>query len=428
MARFRDAVSARELDAVVIYGDREHFANFAYLTGFDPRFEEALLILGRGKEPVILTGPENLGIAGAAPIGAEARLCRSFGLLGQLRTAAPTLAELLRDAGLSDARSIGVVGWKYFTVDEAGDAAADWIDIPAFIADALRSIAPLRNVTDLLMHPSYGLRASLEVEEIVRMEFAASHGSEAMKRVIFGLRPGMREYDAASLMRPIGLPLAAHPMLSSGPRAAFGLHSPSDRIIEKGDPFMLAFCYRGSSAARAGFVAFGPEDLPEGAHDYATKLVAPYFEAAAAWYETIRIGVAGGTLDHAVRSCIGTPFFNLLLNPGHLIHLDEWVNTPIYPESAETLHAGSAVQLDIIPATGGIYHTTNIEDGVVLLDDDRRSKLREQAPDVWERMQARRAFMADLGIKLAPEVLPMSNISGYLPPYLLAPQLAMSLA
>ena len=32
-------------DALLVYGDREHFANLAYLTGYDPRFEEALLIL-----------------------------------------------------------------------------------------------------------------------------------------------------------------------------------------------------------------------------------------------------------------------------------------------------------------------------------------------------------------------------------------------
>ena len=32
-------------DSFVVYGDREHFANLAWLTGYDPRFEEALLIL-----------------------------------------------------------------------------------------------------------------------------------------------------------------------------------------------------------------------------------------------------------------------------------------------------------------------------------------------------------------------------------------------
>ena len=29
----------------IIYGDREHFSNIDYFTGYDPRFEEALLII-----------------------------------------------------------------------------------------------------------------------------------------------------------------------------------------------------------------------------------------------------------------------------------------------------------------------------------------------------------------------------------------------
>ena len=43
------------------------------------------------------------------------------------------------------------------------------------------------------------------------------------------------------------------------------------------------------------------------------------------------------------------------------------------------------------------------------------------------RIQARRAFMQDmLGIRLKPEVLPFSNIPGYLPPFLLSPGRAMT--
>ena len=39
----------RELTHLVVYADREHFANMAYLTGFDPRFEESILIIGMEK-------------------------------------------------------------------------------------------------------------------------------------------------------------------------------------------------------------------------------------------------------------------------------------------------------------------------------------------------------------------------------------------
>lgn len=33
-------------DWVIVYGDREHLANLKFLTNYDPRFEEALLLIG----------------------------------------------------------------------------------------------------------------------------------------------------------------------------------------------------------------------------------------------------------------------------------------------------------------------------------------------------------------------------------------------
>jgi hypothetical protein len=42
----RSAMDRRGLTHLVVYGGRERFANLAYLTGFDPRFEEAVLIIG----------------------------------------------------------------------------------------------------------------------------------------------------------------------------------------------------------------------------------------------------------------------------------------------------------------------------------------------------------------------------------------------
>ena len=37
------AMRGRGFDRLVVYADREHSANLSYLTGFDPRFEEAIL-------------------------------------------------------------------------------------------------------------------------------------------------------------------------------------------------------------------------------------------------------------------------------------------------------------------------------------------------------------------------------------------------
>ena len=68
--------------------------------------------------------------------------------------------------------------------------------------------------------------------------------------------------------------------------------------------------------------------------------------------------------------------------------------------------------MDIIPATGTEYFTTNIEDGVALADDPLRRRSRS-VPGGVDRIQARRRFMAEaLGIELHPDVLPFSNIPG----------------
>ena len=151
-----------------------------------------------------------------------------------------------------------------------------------------------------------------------------------------------------------------------------------------------------------------------------------YFTAVAEWYGALRIGQTGGALHEIIDRHLGDPFFGIFLNPGHQIHLDEWVNSPVWRGSTVELRSGMVLQADIIPATGTPYFTTNIEDGVALADASLRAELERSFPDAWGRVQARRAFMGDvLGIELHPDVLPLSNIPAFLPPFLLRPDRAM---
>jgi hypothetical protein len=239
----------------------------------------------------------------------------------------------------------------------------------------------------------------------------------------------MTEVEAVRLLRWNGMPLSCHLMLSSGSRASLGLPSPGDRPIERGDPFTVAFGVWGGLNCRAGFVVAGASELPVGIADYVERLVGPYFAAVAEWYEALHVGQTGGVLHEIVDRHLGDPFFGIFLNPGHQIHLDEWVNSPIAPGSTIELRSGMALQVDIIPATGTDHFTTNIEDGVALADERLRAAFAAAHPAAWERIGARRRFMRDaLGIDLHPDVLPFSNIPAYLPPFLLRPDLAMTVA
>jgi hypothetical protein len=88
-----------------------------------------------------------------------------------------------------------------------------------------------------------------------------------------------------------------------------------------------------------------------------------------------------------------------------------------------------ALQVDVIPATGTEYFTTNIEDGIALADAALRAAFADRFPPAWRRIQQRRDFMArSLGIELHPDVLPFSNLPAVLAPFLLRPDRAMTLA
>ena len=218
-------------------------------------------------------------------------------------------------------------------------------------------------------------------------------------------------------------------MLTAGPRATLGLLSPGDRRIERGDRFTVAFGIWGALTCRAGFVVEDAAELPTGIGDYVDRLVGPYFEAVAEWYGALHVGQTGGALQEIIDRHLGDPFFGIFLNPGHQLHLDEWINSPIARGSTTELRSGMALQVDIIPATGGDYFTTNIEDGVALADQGLRDAFATAYPAAWERIQARRRFMNEaLGIALHPDVLPFSNLPAYLPPFLLRPDRAMTLA
>ncbi len=422
------AAAAAGLDALLVYADREHFANLSHLTGFDPRFEEALLILVPGRTPVLLVGNEGEAYAAAVPVLVEVIRYQSFSLLNQPRSDSKPLGGILAGAGLgaTAARRVGIAGWKYFGTDDE-ERAAGWIETPAYLADELRALGcEPANASAIFVQPGHGLRLVNDTDQIACFEFAATHGSEAMRRLLAGVRPGLTEHEAFALFRPIGLPFSYHPIVLSGERAALGLASPSGRVLRRGDPMSAGLGYWGSNIARGGFLAGSAADLPAAAADYVGRLVVPYFACACEWYETIGIGTTGGELFDLVQRHLGDPFFGVRLNPGHFIGLDEWPSSPAYPGSAVALQSGMTLQLDIIPATGTAYHTTNAEDGVALADEAARADLAARYPDLWQRVGRRRSFMAGaLGIRLRPEVLPLSNLAGYLPPYWLSANLAM---
>lgn len=428
LSRLRGAMVGRRYDALVIYGDREHAANLHWATGFDPRFEEALLIV-TPDDALLLAGNECLPYTGVSPLVAAGLIrvghCASFSLPSQPR-GGRMLADWLAGA-VPLAGKVGAVGWKWFEAVEVPDPALA-LDLPAFIADPLRRIAGrVENATDLFQHPGHGLRATVDVTEIARLEFANHMAATALRRMVFAFREGQSDFEALEAARIGGLPLGCHPTFATGARADQGLSGPTGQRLRRGQPLSFNICHWGANICRAGWVASGPDDLPRPAADYAEAFAGPYLEAMSVWCGLMRPGVTGGEIWAAMRGALPVDRFAVTLNPGHLIGLDEWVSSPIYEGSGLPIRSGMAMQCDVIPSNP-VYGSTRMEDGYVIADADLRADLAACFPDVAARCALRQGFMREvIGLDVPDSLLPLADTCGIIAPFLLDPRCVLAL-
>lgn len=419
LEKITDAMLPEKLDFLAVYADREHSANICFLTGFDPRFEEALLLLDRKGHRLLLVGNECIGYLPDRALGIEAELYQDFSLMGQPRESSRPLRAILTSFGIGHGSRVGCIGWKYF-------ASPATIELPAFLVDLLRELAGkpqnLWNACGLLTDPGRGLRVTNTASQLAQFEYAAVRCSESVLEAIRNLRPGVRERDLEPFLQPGGLPLSMHNVVSFGEeQVRKGFASPGSRKAVLGDPFVISLGVWGSLSARAGVIAGGPADLSPQLAGFYPEFAANYFDVMAAWYKTLDIGAEAGAVFAAAEARRNDRLFRFALNTGHLTHLDEWLHSPFSHGSTIPLRSGMAIQADIIPLSNGPYCYSNAEDGLALADEKLRSQIASGYPRCWERIRARREFMAEaLGIRLAECVLPLSNTPAWLPPYALS--------
>lgn len=421
--RLRGLMDENGLTHVIVYGDREHFANTRFLTGYDPRFEESLVIVGKEGKPRLLVGLEGLYYAGIAH-GVEAELYREFSLQGQPREGR-SFRAILDDCNVGSHSKVGIVGTKYIETDDFADAYIV-SDIPYYLVDALARICGrdnLRDVTRWFTDSSKGLRIPLTVDEIARSEMVNQLVYSGMKEAIKALEPGVSEIDISSKLAYDGsLPLSCHIVVSFGANVRLALNSPTPRRLKLGDQLSVALGVWGANIARTGIAIRDTADLPEEMRDTLEKVYVPYFDILLRWYRSLRVGVKGGEVYDSVRSYMEDPFFNIALNAGHLIRDEEWINAPFTPGSEDELVSGAMIQCDIIVPATPPYPGAHTEDGLVLADRSLREQLRNKYPEVWARIQRRRSTMIDiLGYELHEDLLPLCEMQGKVTPFMLSP-------
>ena len=94
---------------------------------FDPRFEEALLVLSGSARPLLIVGNECLGYLPVSALyrdgGLRVERFPTFSLLNQPRLGARPLRDMLADERIDTRDTIGCVGLKYLGCEEHPDSA-----------------------------------------------------------------------------------------------------------------------------------------------------------------------------------------------------------------------------------------------------------------------------------------------------------------
>ena len=199
MEKVLSGMRARSLDRLAVYCDAEHGYNFAYLTGFYTRFEEALMILDAEGGMTLVLGNENLNKAGSARFPCRAVHAPQFSLPDQPDAVREPMEELLRRAGIAEGQKVGLAGWKLFR-------HPGLFDVPSFIADAVRSAVGTKgsvvNATGIFIGDG-GARTTNCADEIAHYEYGAALAWDCVLDAMDALEEGVSELELGDLPRVV---------------------------------------------------------------------------------------------------------------------------------------------------------------------------------------------------------------------------------
>ena len=409
-------------DALVIYADKEHGGNFEYLTGFVPRFEEGLLILDKSGAATAILGNENLKMAQHSRLPVTLKHCPYFSLPNQPMDNETSLETLFSDIGLHRLGKMGLVGWKMFTAARADNKQL--FDLPAFIVDAIRNSVPdtavLENAAHLFIGGDSGARITNNANEIAHYEYGANLASTCMLNAMNAVEPGIREVELGSYLTAEGQYNTVVTIAAAGQRFENANLYPTWKPIRRGQPLSMTTGFKGGLSSRTGFVIADESELPDTQKAYLDRVAKPYFAAVVTWLEQCRIGMTGGEMYALIESVLPKETYGWHLNPGHLSADEEWMSSPIFAHSTQTLKSGMILQIDIIPSVKG-YTGTSAEESVALADRALQADIARAFPELWTRIETRKRYLKDvLNIALSDDIIPLSGTVAYLRPFFLA--------
>ncbi|WP_091264843.1 M24 family metallopeptidase [Alkalibacterium thalassium] len=331
---------------------------------------------------------------------------------------------VLQETDIDTSSQVGLVGWKLIP------GMARQFDISQFIVSALETVAgkdKLVNATALLVGPENGARVTINANEAAHYEYGAALASDAVLDAMNGLTVGVSELEMGNRLNRDGQYNNVVTIGAFGDRFIKGNLYPTDNRLVKGDKVALTVSYKGGLSSRSGYAVTNEEELAGVDEGYLEEVVMPYFEAYHYWLTNLKIGLRGGDFYDAFNNFYPQDTYGWHLCPGHLTADEEWLSSPFYKGSEAVVQSGMLFQVDFIPSQTG-HNGVSAESTVLLADDELKQAIRVDYPDMWKRIESRRAYLRDeLGIQLPEDVLPMAGTLAYYRPYMLNNEYALTI-
>lgn len=409
-----------DFSSLMIYADKEHGSNFEYLTGFIPRFEEAIQVINQDGTSTLILGNENYNKTSMARTQSEGILCPFFSLPNQPMDFTKTFADYLKDIKVDDSKRIGLVDWKLLSNDM--NNFHNHHSVPAFIVDGVHEVFgydKVVNATQLYMHPKEGARVTNNAEEIARYEYGASLASDAVLEAMNQLTIGQSELEAGNRLNRDGQYPSVVTIAAFGDRFKGANIYPTDNTLDDGDKVALTVAYKGGLSSRSGYAVKDESQLAERDSGYLEEVVYPYFQAYKWWLDNLNIGTKGGDFYQAFSEFYPQTTYGWNLCPGHLVADEEWLSSPFYKDSDATIQSGYIFQLDFIPSQAN-HNGVSAESTIAVADAALREEIKIKQPELWSRISKRKDYLKEaLGLALPEHLLPLASTFAYYRPFLL---------
>lgn len=414
--------------SLVVYADKEHGSNFEYLTGFIPRFEEALLVLNVSGSISLVLGNENYNKVKFSRSVSQGVKCPLFSLPNQPMDFSYEMVDYLRQATIDDSNKVGLVGWKLLSQYITDDCQQ--FDIPEFIVNGMKELVgedSLFNATHLFIDAGEGARSTNTANEIAHYEYGASLASDGVLDAMNHLQVGVSEVEVGDKLNRKGQYNNVVSIAAFGDRFVNANIYPTDKKLKNGDKVALTVSYKGGLSSRSGYAVCNMAELEQVDKGYIEKVVEPYFLAYCYWLDNLKIGERAHDFYHHFNDFYPQTKYGWELCPGHLVADEEWLSSPFYDGSKATIRSGMIFQLDYIPIQEG-HQGISAESTLAIADSNLREELSQDYPELWSRIISRRNYLKEeLGIELQPEILPLTNTLGYIRPFLLDNSQAITL-